>query len=1415
MSQNLGAVDAVQFFIAGDEHNLRSSHVEVTSKELFKNGLPISGGTYDAHMGTTSDEWRCQTCYNKKAKCPGHFGHVLMNYYLLSPMYIEEIIHWLKIICFNCGKLVIDKHSANTVSKQKKLSNYARLTKAAGPLAKCKHCGTVHPDISRDKESYVKIWANDGKIDTQLYTHVIADIFERIPNSVVRLMGKDPISHPRNMVLSVMPMPPNTARPDIKKIGGGRSNNNDATTIAKSIVEHNNKLPAIIPDTIDEKLETSYLMQNMLYFEMIKGAPNSSSKNRITTNTNRAPSSISSRISQKSGRVRRNLMGRRVWLCARSVITCDQALRVDEIGIPMMIAKEIQIPEIVGTHNIDRLQTYFNNKHEYPGCTRVKKHTNGKEYWVGSVNEHFVLEIGDTLYRDLIDGDDVIFNRQPTMLGHSMSCHKIKVLSEGNSIRMNISSCVLYNADFDGDAMNLFFPSSLSTSVEISLISSVGANFISKARGTPLIGCFQDTLASIVEMTHSDVVIDRRTAMDLFKNIDNVEFDKKMYTGRELISKLLPDINFKTTGMFYNKAYAPYMKYKERDINVVIERGQLIQGIMDHKSCGQERSGSIFHAIHNEYGSTVALDTLFNIQQVVNEFAYAKGFTISMADITIPQSAIDEIQRRTSALMIDAQRTTDKLMAGKIIPPLGMTVSQFYETQQIHALALGDSFVGPILSSIDVRNNGLSKLVQMCKKGKMKNLQSIMSAMGSSLINGSRAAKNFGHGRTLPYFPRFDTDPIANGFVPDSFLTGINAKSFMFTAQEARFGVINKALSTSVSGHQGRESIKSMESLIVNNMRQCAKNYQIVQLIYGGNGVDTRRIESVRIPTAMLSDAEMKKQFFVRDAKHQDQLNEEYAQLVKDRDEFRKNAMIIEKTYNDRVVGNKSKSSVNIKRIMDDIAHTFKDEKREKLNIGEAIIAVRAFCNNYPYIFLNRTQCSQKSRIPDHYLYAARFDQILLRSHLNVATLQKYRFSNSMLGLVFDKVLVVAKKSLIDYGSVVGILAAQSISEPMTQHIIDSHHRSGVTGGDADQQTDKITRNDELLLARNTADMQNPSMMLYVLPEYEQNEIKVNEIANEIENMNIVRFLDSLTVFFERYGEPVHPAYVHEKKLIDKYEEHNTFVEIPDDLTKWVIRMEFNRLEMILKSITLEQIIFALARHHPKLHIVHSPENDKCIVVRCYLRNSAFKKAITENIAIEYAHEITETAIRGIPDIRLAKVVKKPETRVCEDGSLKVVQIYVIKTSGTNFSAIMENPHIDMFRSSSDSIKEIESMFGIEAARYMLESELEKLTSGMSRPHYALFADEMCSNGSVTAISKSGLERREPDNIMLRVSHNYMNQTLKNSAVNSSYSKIYGVSAPIMTGSCPQAGTSYNDIAVNTEFVKENTKSIETILDDL
>jgi DNA-directed RNA polymerase II subunit RPB1 len=546
-------------------------------------------------------------------------------------------------------------------------------------------------------------------------------------------------------------------------------------------------------------------------------------------------------------------------------------------------------------------------------------------------------------------------------------------------------------------------------------------------------------------------------------------------------------------------------------------------------------------------------------------------------------------------------------------------------------------------------------------------------------------------------------------------------------------------------------------------------------------------------------------------------LDREFSIIKQDRDNYRDIFMNVEHVYADKVLSNRTTSSVQVKRIVDDIIYDFRLIKKKPFNPVQVIAEIDKFCENLPYIYLNDIQEKRQGNIPEKYTIAMKITLILIRCYLNTSFMLKNNISFEMLKLIIDKIKIIITGAMIEYGTGVGILAAQSMSEPMSQYIISSHHRSGAAGGAGDTQTDTLTRSKELLTAKSTEKMKNTSMSVFVKPEYEDDIVKVNEIANNIESMSIGRFVDNLQIFFEEYKKPVHPKYKHEVKMIMDYEDHNQNMVPPGDLINWVIRFELNKVTMILKNMDLETIIFGIHKAFPLLYVVYNFENDDFIIIRCYIRNVLFKKnyLIKQQDIEDLKDSIMNVGIRGISGVSSTFVKKTSKSIVADDGSIQSKPYYMITTTGTNLSTLLENNTLDKTKCFSNSIREIEAIYGIEAARQKMRIEFEKIVPGISQSHYTIYADEMSISGRITGINKSGLDKRESKNILLRTSYSFMTQVLKSASINGKNNKIYGMSAPLMVGRTPKVGTTYNSVIVDYDFVKKNTHNIASIVDDL
>jgi len=1438
-----GEISSILLHVLGSEDNKRDSFVNVKYPDSYRANMPYPGGIYDLHMGTTDPELECSTCQHKKKLCLGHPGVVDLKYPVQNPLYLKEIQKWLKIICFNCGKpvledSVLEEIASKRIRKDKILREYVVKVGTNIKNRVCAHCENIHPHVTKIKTDNISIFIelydqSGGKsrmlTHTQLYPHKIREILQKVSRETCLKLGKPLICHPSKFILDNLRAPPNTIRPDIKKLGGGRSNNNDVTVLLQNIVKVNEKFPDQIPEEISDDLDKDIKLLEMHVYEMIKGS-SGTSKQSLTNNSKKPLTSIAKRLPRKHGRIRRNLMGRRANHMARSFITCDPSLRIDEIGLPMSIARNLQMPVHVRDYNYKQCEIYFmNGVDRYPGCTQIEKKTTGSFHHVDKVSKDFKLEIGDIIYRDLIDGDIVDFNRQPSLEPSSISAMSIRVLPEGETIRMNVLACPLFNADFDGDAMNVLIPRSSRTVNEIKQLSSPKERFIAYKNGAPVIGEAQDSLIGTAELTRSETRMDKLHAMRLFGQLD-VYQDFSTYnkdstiTGRNTISFLLKNtnrlVNFTRRAKYYDAGQKEYREYKEDDINVEIDRGELNTGILDKASVGEGSSGGIFHIIHNQYGPDAALESSYQIQQMALAYLFNRGVTVSIRDLIMKPESRKEIHDIESTLIAESRQITDNLNKGKIIAPLGKTIEEHYEELQMAALDPGDQFWPPILKSIDPEVNNFDKLIMYGSKGKLSNFKNVSTAVGQIEINGERMPNLFGR-RTLAYFTRYDSDPEARGYIPDSYISGMGVAAFIFHAMENRYQLINKGLSTSITGMYNRMAVKNLEPIIVDNNRRVNKSGRMIQLIYGSDGVDPRYLEKVFFPTmkASLTTKELEAQFKHRDTAHKTACEAEFKQLLVDREMYTNMFINNERSGGAGVIyKDNAFMPVNVKRIIEDTIYNLRLKKtKSSLNPTTTIKKVQDLCDSIIYCLLNDTQEIQKSLPPMYMQNATLLLKILIRSHLNVENLIRHKVNDNALDIIIRDIKMTYKKSLISYGTAVGIIAAQSISEPMTQMVLDSHHHSGT----ASTKKKGMGRIREILNVRATDGMKSPTMLLDVVPEFRHNKEKVQEIANHIEMLSVRQFIRNWKIFYEPYGKPEHPDYKDESKLIREFEKYNPNIKQPSNLINWCIRLSISKTMMIEKQMKMSNIYTAIRKKFPFTHIVYSVDNAETMIVRIYLKqaNSISKSSFITVSAMRYLVDspkgILDTVVRGVNGIKATYLKESNMSTKQSDGSVKVEKGYKIFCDGTNMNGVLMNPCIDHTTVQTDSIVEMKQHFGIEAGRLKAMQELrEQIGDAASYRHFTIPVDEMSYTGEMTSIDRYGSAKRN-SSFMLRISDASPLSVIEESAINASMDRLNGVSPPIMVGRNPHVGDLYNTFKLDEEFISERIKNLDTLLDEL
>lgn len=1420
-----GIIESIVFYVKGTEDNKHAGYIEIKDKSSND-----SNGIQDLHMGTTSRHKICTTCGNNKLNCHGHPGYINLSYPVKSPMYLERLTKWLKVICHKCGHPIIDTSSFSDAAN-----------KAEGNKCRTPGCNFTQPHVIKGKKStdtniYItETGSNNRKVQRAMFNHEIFEILSRVSDETVKRFKAQ--SHPSKMILYTINAVANTVRPDEFVAVGGRSTQNHTTKALSSIMSKNISLPKVIPDmkqlSQNAKLKQDYADLERAVYDMIRGASASAVKQNAG---GRQLKSLANDQGSKKGTYRQNGLGRKTFVVGRAVITGDPALKIDEIGIPESAASTFSIPETVQPWNIDRLNTYFNNKqNRYPGCSHVIMYKNNRQYDVTTpAFQKYKLQYGDTLIRNLIDGDWVNFNRQPSALNSSVSGFCVKILKKGNTFRMNPSACNAFNADFDGDQMNILLPKSIAAVNEVQMISNVSNWFISHKTQTPIVGSFQDGLIGLFKFSHHEHKMDKFHAMQLCSNsIGDFRFKKapdKTYTSHEIISMMLPDINIldRKPGM-YKKEFTQYIDYSPEDTSLVISRGKHISGVLDKKFAGQGSNGSIYHIIYNEYGAKKALDVIYSIQQCTNEFMYNSGFTVGLDDIKMSDKSLIEMNHKVSKLIADAVEVNNRLVQRQLYPPIGVSLREHHEDLVVKALNPGSELADSIMENVgNYRENGILSLVLSGSKGKIQNLFSILGILGQQTIEGFRPPRSFAMERTSPYFPKSDLDPLAHGYVPQSFKRGISPKSFLFTSMESRISLINVALSTAKGGEQNRNAIKALESIIVHSGYYTQKHRSISQILYAGTGVDPRFAESVKYPTIKLSNKEFEDKYHVNiktlDRKQQTPeikkiLDSEFEKIAIDRENYR-NAMINDEQVNiiNSDLSDSGKQPINVHRIMTDVIHNNGSEnyKISDLDIKSAVSAIDKFCNNFSYVFMNDVQESIGAPRPEFYDRSLTLFKILIRSHLCVANMIKPGkvITNDMLQIILDKIRKKFQLALIEYGSSVGIFAAECLTEPLVQAALDSKHRAGANSG---SKTSAINKAIELFTIKPTEKMANPYMVLRVLSEYETNQVRVQEIANQIEMLKFGSFIISEAIIFEEFGNPV-GKYSEEKSIYVDFFETTPNAQVPKNMSKFCIRFELNKEEMLIKNLTLYTFINVIIEKYGKdLVPIYNSELSDNLIVRCHIRNSFFsdRKQTAHEDVNALMHQITSDIIRGVNGVYNAYTIDTKISEITDDGRIESKTIYFIQTDGSNLADAIEHPMLDPTKCYCDSVMEMYEIFGIETARDKLRDEIFTVMKNDSRAHTTVFADEMTVTGMPTPINESGLKAREKHDILLRASFRNSTKIITAGALDGSRNPVHSTSSSLLLGQPMKFGTHFPTICINQQFIMENAKNFEQLVETL
>lgn len=827
--QDIDVIRGIQFTVMSPEEIEKRSVVEVVKTDTYSGSEPVVGGLFDIRMGVIEHSKVCKTCEQKNTFCPGHFGHITLAKPVFYYQFFDTVLRVLRCVCVHCSKMRISPDDPRIVAiRNKKISRQKRFDLIYKLCSKVTQCGTdnrdgcgLHHPIKMSKTNEGKIlvqWKfEEGKIETVpsvpnehvLYAEDVIAIFKRVTDTEADVMGfKRGIMRPEWLMCSVFPVAPPAVRPSVRNDTGQRCED-DLTHKLCDIVKTNNNLKKKIERVMaqtppangaplssrDPHIEgIVQLLQYHIFTFVNNNIPN---VGKATQRTGRALRSIGERLKGKEGRIRGNLMGKRVDFSARSVITPDANISIDELGVPVKVAMNITFPEIVNKYNYERLKALVRNGPDvYPGAKYLKKtKEDNRTIRLKTANrEEVVLEIDDVVDRHMQDGDYVLFNRQPSLHKMSMMAHRVKVMPY-DTFRLNVCVTASYNADFDGDEMNLHMPQSLQSANELISLASVPTQIISPAQAKPIISIVQDVALGVYLITNESVMISQKQYFNLMSRMSrfNGTIPKasltsgNAFTGKQAMSMVIPE-NVNLTSP--NNTYADDPNNKEN--TVIIQNGEIIQGVID-KNIYQQQSKGLVHTIYNENGFQETTHLFDDTQRLICDFLVYYGFSIGISDLVVSEQTMKKIKEDVDNAKKQVYSKISDIHNNRFENPSIYTDAEYFETEVNNMLnKTADQLAKIGLAQIKA-DNRMYAMVMSKSKGNKMNIVQVMSALGQQNVDGKRIQYGY-EDRTLPHFTKYDDGPETRGFIENSFMTGLKPHEFFFHAMGGREGLIDTAV---------------------------------------------------------------------------------------------------------------------------------------------------------------------------------------------------------------------------------------------------------------------------------------------------------------------------------------------------------------------------------------------------------------------------------------------------------------------------------------------------------------------------------------------------------------------------------------------------------------------------------------------
>ncbi|KAI6092097.1 beta and beta-prime subunits of DNA dependent RNA-polymerase [Hypoxylon rubiginosum] len=1437
----------IKFGIQSNQDIVNQAVIEISDRNMYdidRGREPTSNGILDKRLGISSKTGTCSTCGLRLQDCVGHWGHVRLPLPAFHIGYIKFTITILQDICKDCSRVLLIESDRRAYLKElrrpfidnmRRVAICKKINEQCRKMKNCPYCGAVNGQIRKVgalkivHDKFVaynkstsqkkqpppsKIEFDNSFVEAKKYVHDldkhlrkafedlnplrVLNLFKQISPSDCELLGLDPSEgRPEMFLWQYVPAPPVCIRPSVAQEGA--SNEDDLTTRLGDIVWASGLIRAALEkgtalQTIMEQWEYLQLQIAVYVNSDVPGLKNSDIK---------ATRGVCQRLKGKQGRFRGNLSGKRVDFSGRTVISPDPNLAINQVAVPELVAKNLTYPERVQKQNIDKLKKCIaNGPNKWPGAQAVLKQEGDTSFKVSLrfANKEQVirdLKFGDVVERHLEDDDIVLFNRQPSLHKLSIMSHFAKI-RPWRTFRLNECVCGPYNADFDGDEMNLHVPQTEEARAEAMTLMGVKYNLATPKNGEPIIAATQDFITAAYLLSSKDNFYDRRTftyvvqqMMDGATHLDlpppAILAPKRLWTGKQIFSMLMrPNksspvkVNLDAKCREYAEPSPPEPGCKPRapdmcpnDGWLVVRNSEVMCGRMDKSTVGSGKKESIFYVILRDFGPDAAVTAMNRLAKLCARVLTNRGFSIGIGDV-FPTATLTE---KKQALVNAAYRKADELIQQfnekTLEKAAGCSMEESLENKISGALSRVRQEAGDYCIETLSKNNAPWVMASSGSKGSNINVAQMVAVVGQQIIGGSRVIDGF-QDRTLPHFHKNARQAPAKGFVRNSFYTGLLPTEFLFHAMSGREGLVDTAVKTAETGYMSRRLMKSLEDLSTqydDTVRTSGGG--VVQFQFGADKLDPVDMEGKNVPVN-----------FARTWSHAENI-----------------------TWNN---ADKALLPFEMLEICDDILNKEREHYPRRGLLGESL--------QYKDDRLEATDEHERARdfINDVHKHVeglahklskfrttAGLDDMLTKPRRDLAAIQR-RERGTVPRLASERIAKVSEPTLrrfialcfekysrarVEPGHAVGAVGAQSIGEPGTQMTLKTFHFAGVAGMSITQGVPRIK---EIINASKLISTPVISCPL----QNNRVEVAAKIVRSRIEKTYIEDIL--------RYADD----------------------EVDEDRACITLFINTETLEKMQLSIRLDDIANAIVKQK-KLKIqstdiqvftqdasieitVKAPDQDPSAARRAPRSKAAIAEAMADLLSrVNHLKRVLPTiVISGYPDATRA-IIQKEKSKI--DGANE----YTVLVEGYGLQQCMNTEGVIGRKVRTNSVLECRDVLGIEAARTTIAAEINSVMGdmGIDFRHMDLLADVMTYKGEILGITRFGLSKMR-DSVLQLASFEKTADHLFDAAAGMKADRIEGVSEKIIMGQTMSVGTGAFQMVRYLNLEHKHFKRLPTAFED-